>query len=329
VEVEVENDVVVISTRKQEPRVAGISLTTLPYTGFEAGPMLTILFYVLLALWGLFVAYTFTVKRDRVLGFSLPGAFPRKQSVIDVSTETTDEEEGVSAAATYVAQATTATAPINLPTGNAPVLGYANAAPEEANEDAHSETDKSTDVDTSLTELENRAHAQHALLSSDAMRYFAARYDTDEQCDALDALIKAAKTQYPTEDGWVVINLERMQALLEVPNKETPTNATPSTNGSLAEAIVSGNTQAALALIGARPMLALADAVADLDALYRMRNGGDEKVSDVLASASAHLTDTQIKDVLHALNSALDGTYDDESDAVKTAVWKAIAVLSK
>ena len=35
VKVEIEDDIVIIETRDQQPLVAGISLTAVPYTGFE------------------------------------------------------------------------------------------------------------------------------------------------------------------------------------------------------------------------------------------------------------------------------------------------------
>jgi prolyl oligopeptidase PreP (S9A serine peptidase family) len=63
VSIDVENEVVVLETRDQRPLVSGISLTQVPYTGFEAGPVLTFIFYALLALWGLFVAYVLVVKK--------------------------------------------------------------------------------------------------------------------------------------------------------------------------------------------------------------------------------------------------------------------------
>lgn len=71
VEVEVEDDITVFEKREQ-PYV--ISLTQVPYTGFEAGPTLTFIFYALITLWALFVAYILVIKRGSVLGFSLYGA---------------------------------------------------------------------------------------------------------------------------------------------------------------------------------------------------------------------------------------------------------------
>lgn len=58
VSVDVQNGVTVL-----ESRVAGISLTQVPYTGFDAGPTLTFIFYTLLTLWGLFIAYTIVLKK--------------------------------------------------------------------------------------------------------------------------------------------------------------------------------------------------------------------------------------------------------------------------
>ena len=327
VEVDDEGNVVVLSNRTQEPRVAGIALTAVPYTGFEAGPTLTIIFYILLALWGLFVTYSFVIKRDSILGFSLVGALPRKQSVIDASAEVeTESEEEVNAVAAYVASAT-ADAPANLPTGNAPVIGYAAAQTMETEE----MTEENNDSDVAdVSDLENRAHTQNALLSSDAIRYFADSYAPEEQFAALDAVITDAKRSYPSEDGWVVINLERMQSLMNVTEVVADSSiiTTEAGSGSLAEAIVTGNVAAALTLLGSRPMLALADATADLDALYRLRTGGDAQVSDLLASSTAALADNQIKAAISALTSALDGTYADEREAAKTAVMKAIKTVS-
>ena len=63
VKVDVENGVTVLEVRDQQPTVAGISLTQVPYTGFDAGPTLTFIFYGLLTLWALFIAYTVVLKK--------------------------------------------------------------------------------------------------------------------------------------------------------------------------------------------------------------------------------------------------------------------------
>ncbi len=63
VSVDVDGEVTVLEVRDQKPLVTGIKLTQVPYTGFEAGPILTYFFYAMLALWGLFIAYSLVLKK--------------------------------------------------------------------------------------------------------------------------------------------------------------------------------------------------------------------------------------------------------------------------
>ncbi len=44
-------------------KVEGISLSQVPYTGFDAGPMLTALFYGAIVLWGLVIGYVLVLKK--------------------------------------------------------------------------------------------------------------------------------------------------------------------------------------------------------------------------------------------------------------------------
>lgn len=207
-----------------------------------------------------------------------------------------------------------------------PTIGYASFTEE-------------TEYANELTDLEDQAHAQRVLLSSDAMRYFAAKVeDHQERSTVLDAIIAKARVSFPSEDGWVVVNLSRIENLLEevqVEAHEAVSDApvaldetqTPITSGSLAEAIVTGNVKAAYELIAQRPMIALADASADLDALYRFKNGQAVEISQMLKESAAALTPQQLREAIATLTSALDGTYTDETSAVRIAIMKAIQAL--
>jgi hypothetical protein len=117
-----------------------------------------------------------------------------------------------------------------------------------------------------------------------------------------------------------------MQALVDATPAASAAVAgtTPAGAGSLAEAIVTGNIVAAYAMIGHRPMIALADAAADLDAVYRLRQGGDATVSDLLVSSTSALTELQLTTAISALSGALDGIYTSEAQAVKMAIMKAV-----
>lgn len=322
VSVDVTGDAVTVTETRNQPLIAGISLTEVPYTGFEAGPLLTTIFYTLLTLWALFVAYLLVVRRDRVAGVSLPGAYGHTQFV-DVSREAAPKAS-VSPAAAYLESAIVSVPsnlPVATPAAPAPVVGYQNfVAP-------------ATEEEAEITALENRAHAQKALLSSDAMRYLIhTERSLEERAKKLDAIIRVAKVTFPTEDGWIVLNLSRMEALLGdlTPTEEVAVVAdtTPTAGGSLAEAIVTGNVIAAFAMIQHRPMVALADAAADLDALFRIRKGETVAVSDLLKTASAQVSEEKLANAISALTSAIDGTYTSEAEAVKMAIMKAIKIVA-
>jgi len=209
--------------------------------------------------------------------------------------------------------APTAAAPANLPVAQpAPVA-------------AATETEEA-DTATTATEVENEAHLHQALLSSGAVQSLIAMTTDADRSQTLSKVIANAKGAYPLEDGWVVINQTRLTELTSAPT--APATAAVTGNGSLAEAIVTGNVVAAYELIGDRPMFALADASADLDALYRNRKGANEPVSDLLTAATTDITDAQIADMIAALTGAIDGTYTDEASAVKMAIMKAVKIAA-
>lgn len=326
VKVEVEDGVTFTQIRDQQPLVAGISLTEVPYTGFEAGPILTLLFYALLMAWALYVAYLIVIRRDVFGGLTLATAKAAPKSVPE------EIRPDVFVAKVQAPEMPVSTLPTNLPTGGA-VVGYASAV--------EAETKVSTNVhnidDAEMTAIENQAHAERVLLSSDAIRHFiATTSNVSERTDALNQVIIAAKAQFPAEDGWIVLNEKRMQELCVVCAANAVKSAKapyipaviPDGSGSLAEAIVGGNVVAAYELIGHRPMFALADAAADLDAVYRIRRGGNAVASELLMKSTASLTDAQILAMIEALTGALDGTYTDEGAAVKMSIMKAIKVVA-
>ncbi len=327
VKVEIEDSVVVLQTRDQQPLVAGISLSQVPYTGFEAGPIMTAFFYLLLVAWALYITYLLLMRNKSVTpdGTVSNGAASNYDSRA-VMKQAEERRPDVFVKSVAPADTTTMVVPSNLPIGT-PVVGYENQATEEETINPHQVND------SVVTDLENRAHSQKALLSSDAVRHFVATTSGElERNEALDAVITEAKKNYPLEDGWIVINESRMKNLcvacqLNAAAKQTGSfvpATVPEGTGSLAEAIVTGNVVAAYEMIGNRPMFALADAAADLDAVYRYRRGGTAKVSDMLVTETKELSDEQIKNMITALTSALDGTYTDEASAVKMAIMKSV-----
>ncbi|MFN3188359.1 MAG: hypothetical protein ACK42D_02330, partial [Candidatus Paceibacteria bacterium] len=306
------DNLIVKEVRDQKPVVTGISLTEVPYTGFEAGPFMTLAFYMLLVLWALYLAYILVIRRTPSYATSqispepyAPNLGQSTQPASFVATTSTPNFH----APTAVATATTAVAGVQH--------GYSGGV---VNDEA-------------ATEVENRAHAAHVLLSGEAMRHFMSTTNPSNRMNVLDVVLEEAKASYPAEDGWVVLNYERLVKTCDacVANKQ----ATPATsfapnsvaigNSSLAEAIVTGNIVAAYQLIGNRPMIALADTAADLDALYRAKQGADVTVSKLLAHADVKTE--QLHNAIAALTGALDGTYTDEGEAVKMAIMKAVKAI--
>ncbi len=333
VKVELEDDeVVVLEIRDQQPLVAGIALSAVPYTGFEAGAFMTIMFYALLISWALYIAYVIVIR---------PQLASRGETVALLAPEATRTMQAAEAVRpdvfvtvtppTALSRATTVDVPANLPTGNV-VVGYAAVA----NEVAPVSVNPHQATDAVVTALEDRAHSQKALLSSDAVRYFIGTTEGSvERYEVLDRVIAEAKNQYPLEDGWIVINEVRMRGLCAeclVAASAVPATFVPATvpegSGSLAEAIVTGNIVAAYEMIGARPMFALADAAADFDSVVRLRKGADVIISEMLKTETTRLSDQQLAQIIGALTGALDGTYTDEASAVKMAIMKAVKVVA-
>lgn len=240
-----------------------------------------------------------------------------------------------------------AEAPINLPTGTLPAF-VGIETPALVNETIGAPV--VAEGEEELQELEDRAHAKRVLISSDAMQHFVTVCPKElTRLVFLDQVINEARVTYPMEDGWVVLNCERMEVLTqkredvlpeatvmvaaEIKEEKNlqPTTAVASTTrvGSVAEAIVLANVAAAYQLLDERPMVALAEAAADFDALYRLQKGEAVTISKELEKAAATLTPEKVKEVVNVLSTALDGTYTSEAQAVKTAILKAVTVLNR
>ena len=315
VTVGVKDNVVVLQTRDQLPLVSGITLTQVPYTGFEAGPFLTLSFYTLLGLWALYLAYVLVIRRNSLGGVSLATA----------DFESTDEKMEQNISNLFVDTA------MNKPIFHQPTTVTRTAPVAQIGYESMVVTSEETN------EIENRAHIAHVLFSSDAMRYFVATTEDMDRIKVLDAVLERTKASYPAEDGWVVLNEDRIKTQCEACRSEEVAKsnespfipaALPIGNSSLAEVIVSGNIVAAYQMIGNRPMIALADAAADLDALYRIKQGGEATVSNMLASSGENVTAEQLHSAISAITSALDGTYSNEAEAVKMAIMKATKAIN-
>lgn len=323
--------IVILESRNQQPLVAGISLTQVPYTGFEAGPIMTFFFYALLVVWALYISYLLIMRNRTVTPSGKTESYHQSETGISLMKQAESIRPDV-----FVQQVQSPSRGVNVVPSNLPVGNVAVVQDDDMSTKAEAVNPHQVD-DNVVTNLENRAHQQRALLSSDAIRHFIGSTAGElEREEALDKVIADAKKTYPLEEGWIVINEQRMRNLCEECKVNNTSNeqvsfspaTVPEGTGSLAESIVTGNIVAAYQMIGSRPMFALADASSDLDAVYRRRKGGDDKVSDLLIKESEKYSDEQLKEAISALTSALDGTYNDEASAVKMAIMKAVKAFA-
>lgn len=159
----------------------GIQLSQVPYTGFEAGKVLTILFYALIVLWGLVVGYVLVLRKKNVV--PVHGEFP-----------VTPADSGITAFEVSAETSTEVEAPADLPEVEEIPLSV---------------------KEESLYALETHAHAKSVLISSDALRFIEGQGGTlEDQIQTLDKVIALSKARYPQENGWTVLNRERVQAVL-------------------------------------------------------------------------------------------------------------------
>jgi hypothetical protein len=145
------------------------------------------IFYVALGLWGAVIAYVLVFKQ-KVAIVAATGmashAFPMAQTVV-------------------ASVATAPTIPFTLPTI--------------VHTEMHTEAIEveETEIHDVIKVLEQHAHTAYALISSDALRFIASQNGThEEQIATLDHVIALAKARYPKEGDWVVINKERVLAVL-------------------------------------------------------------------------------------------------------------------
>ncbi len=191
VSVDVSGGVTVLETRDQNPVVTGIALTQVPYTGFEAGPFLTMVFFAILLLWALYLAYVLVVRKNQ-----LTPAAAIATPVATTAPVTTPVVASTLATPRFVA-------PVATPVADTPVVGYASAV-------------ATTDVayEATAEAIETAAHAERILISSEAMRHFIAVTTNDNRTDTLALILAKAKASYPSEDGWVVLNIDRMKSVM-------------------------------------------------------------------------------------------------------------------
>jgi uncharacterized repeat protein (TIGR01451 family) len=215
VEVEVEDDIVVLQERDQAPLVSGISLSEVPYTGFEAGPFMTTMFYTLVVVWALYLSYVLIIPKTLLQPIPVKSITSKEDTVMQMQAAEARRPDAFAplpVVTPITARAAVAPAPVNLPVAPVaftPAMTMQTVAPAPA---MAAQTTASDPIDVAV--LEAIAHNNQALLSSDAIKTFINAVPANEQLTKIIQVVKSAQAQFPLEDSWVVINNDRMVSIL-------------------------------------------------------------------------------------------------------------------
>lgn len=189
--------------------LAFVSLSQVPYTGFEAGTALTFLFWFAVALWSFGLAYIFVGKQgiqfvaERVFAFDTSvGAY---QSVaVDDEAPSTREDEYVNGH-TYIE-------PVLQSQMTVPAQ---DTAPTTSYDEPVVAAAPTTDTVSSLQEvIEARAHASGVLMSPEAVESaLKLREDREETLKVFGEILNEAVRTLPREDGWILFSSDRFDDL--------------------------------------------------------------------------------------------------------------------
>lgn len=345
-------NVVMYSKPGETPLVASVFLSQIPYTGFEAGPALTAIFWLAVVLLAGAVAYFALGRRGIVNMFSGHIA-----AVAGVPTEAdirhTLEERGEiipEIKIEPVAVSVAAPMPVALPIVSAPVVVPAPAVSAEAG------IPQLEDV------IESRAHAAGVLMSPEAV--VAASELASDRAEVLKlfgTILNDAVRTLPREDGWIMLTSDRLETLAatiapKVAEKTIVSTAVPTYTIASAKpvapvevahvagvdeaaavqfvtSVVSGNRELAFSIIRSMehdrvsPTTLMTSVATVLDRLYRVRQGGKNGIDAALVDASQSMNDEKLHQLVEVFTHSLDTVYANPFTGVKLALAQAFEIV--
>ncbi|MES2135390.1 MAG: hypothetical protein V4449_04070 [Patescibacteria group bacterium] len=344
--------------------LAFVSLSQIPYTGFDAGPALTILFWLAIGLLSAFAAYFVAGKGGirYILGYAGGRFIPQHQSPAEVHEHQREALYGTpypnaDIPVHQTAPAFTesvAPAPVAYRAPVAPVVPAFTAAvvvpPPQAKTPAVDGVPDVRDV------IESRAHAAGVLMSPEAVTLaVSASPDRVEALRIFGNILNEAVRTVPRENGWVMLTTDRFADLAGtekgtpiVPptasafapsepapiSVDTPTKTIDTAGASaFAGAVALGNRDVAFGIIrsfehdGVSPTALLTSTATVLDTLYRTRKDNRPAVDTTLADSASHLSDEQLASLVNIFTHSLDTVYASPFTGVKLALAQAFEVV--
>lgn len=211
--------------------------------------------------------------------------------------------------------------------------------------------------ETSLTHvLDAKARAEGVLLSDDGKSYIKVAGHSSEQeaLRVLHDLIIKAKERYPKEDGWIILNRERMHELRsqtehtkaaprQHPRHESVRNYTEIEQSSRKKDVVpvfigwlcDGESKEVFEYLrglksgGHSSKEFLTRVVCALDEMYRHRREGGRQCDTYTLLKTAHLNNRDIELTLELLAAGIDHSYEESHTGVKMACIRALDHTAK
>lgn len=181
------NPSIVLSKNFEAAPARYVTLTEVPYTGFEAGPVMTALFWLSVVAASAGIAYVVT--------YANPLAKPATAASASGTSRIEDEREHAP-----IVKSVAPTVPAGSPFANPTRMAEANAPGTSSAEDA----------------IEEAAHTERVLLSPEALRLIAT--EAGRSSETLDHYLRTffgeTKTHYEPEDGWILLSKERANAIM-------------------------------------------------------------------------------------------------------------------
>ncbi len=339
---------VVLLKKAPEGRVLGaVYLSEVPYTGFGDWYKVA-LFVLILVIWSFSVVYFFKSKLWRKGGATLSvglspkqplaEAIPYQEPVMEISGEDIADPE--------------------LSFAPAGAEAYAPVPLEEANPDKN-EVSSVGFVDIIAAE----AQRNRVVISEEGMKLIAQMSGSDatQVLSLTEKTIRNAETRYDREDGWLLLNKEKVLAALNAKEPERapelshheprpvsePKAAAPHPQPPVQGPLSRSGVDSALFVNwlatgdkynltrhlktlreqGGNPEAFLRRVVLDLDVVYRSRlEDIDEPIDERLAHSISGLSNEQLENLISVVLSTVDQSYHSASVGVKVALMRASEV---
>lgn len=339
-----------------EQPLAFVSLSQVPYTGFEAGPMLTALFWFAVILWSMGITYVVLGRKGMQLiaakVFSYRAPTPETQSNGESVNMTTREDEyanGFSASTT-----SPASGPL-LPMEELvkqPTSTVTSPTPVDQTQQTETVEQPTQPAMDGIPEIEGvieaRAHSAGVLLSPEALSQAKTLgSNREETLKIFGELLNDAVRTIPREDGWILLSSDRFDELKKKYKEATPANEEshePQAIGSvisetlsesihtrLASSVLSGDRDTAFTLVksaekeGIVASKLITGVVNALDSIIKSRASG-ESADMILSENASHLSDEALKELVDIFAHALETDYASPYTGVKLALAQAFEV---